>query len=150
MRLQKAILVDIDGTLADITHRVHYVNSESGKRDWKSFNALVHRDKLKKEVAAVVDYLYASGVTVILVTGRFNALANETIKWLHKNNIRFNAIFMRPDGDYRSDHIVKEQIYKESIMGQFDVLGVFEDRDRVVDMWRNLGLTCFQVQKGDY
>jgi uncharacterized HAD superfamily protein len=147
----KAIIVDIDGTLADITHRAHFVNNANGKKDWGSFNRTAHRDALKTDVAKAVDLYYAAGIPVILVTGRFQAMSDATTKWLHKHNVRYSALFMRPDGDYRSDHIIKEEIYLQQIKARgFEVIGAFDDRDRVVEMWRKLGLTCFQVQRGDY
>jgi hypothetical protein len=57
---------------------------------------------------------------------------------------------MRRSGDNRCDSIVKEEIYREHIEGKYNVLAVFDDRDRVVDMWRRLGLLCLQVYYGDF
>lgn len=57
---------------------------------------------------------------------------------------------MRPDGDHRPDYVIKREIYEREIKDKYDVIGVFEDRQRCVDMWRALGLTCFQVAPGDY
>ena len=59
-------------------------------------------------------------------------------------------LYMRKDGDYRPDCIVKREIYEQEIKDKYDVVGVFEDRDSCVKMWRALGLTCFQVADGSY
>jgi len=60
------------------------------------------------------------------------------------------TLFMRPDGDFRADNIVKQEIYDTHIKGKHDVLFVMDDRQQVVDMWRRNGLTCFQVAEGNF
>lgn len=146
----EAIIVDIDGTIADCAHRAIFVNNPEGTKDWKSFNARMDRDTPKYEVLRVIEALAAQGIAVLLVTGRFEEFRQITVKWLLENKIGYNLMIMRPNGDFRSDHTIKKEIYHEHIYPYFDVVGVFDDRDSVVEMWREQGLTCFQVQKGDY
>lgn len=62
----------------------------------------------------------------------------------------YEALYLRPNGDKRKDYVVKRQIYEESVKDKFNVLFVLEDRDQVVKMWREIGLTCFQVEYGDF
>jgi len=70
-------------------------------------------------------------------------IINEGCKW--------NTLLMRPAGDYRKDCYVKYDIYNEYIKHHYNVLMVFDDRNQVVDMWRNgLNLTCFQVADGNF
>jgi hypothetical protein len=57
---------------------------------------------------------------------------------------------MRKSGDYRKDYEVKKEIYETYIKDKFNVLCVLDDRQSVVDMWRSLGLTCLQVNYGDF
>jgi hypothetical protein len=57
---------------------------------------------------------------------------------------------MREAGDHRPDWIVKKEIYNNLISKEFDVKLVFDDRQQVVDMWRSIGLTCFQVAEGNF
>ena len=57
---------------------------------------------------------------------------------------------MRATGDFRPDSVVKEEIYNNHIKDNYYVAGVFDDRDSVVKLWRDLGLTCFQVYYGDF
>jgi hypothetical protein len=144
-----AIIVDIDGTIADITHRAHFVNT-LGKKDWDSFNANMHLDAPKAEIINIIKRLEQTGLAILLVTGRFSKFRKVTIEWLVENDMIWNALIMRPNNDYRSDHIIKRELYHEIIYPKFNVVGVFDDRDSVVDMWRKEGLTCLQVQKGDY
>ncbi len=73
-----------------------------------------------------------------------------TTHWLELHGIPFNELLMRADNDYRSDEIIKEELYFNSINPRFDVVGVLDDRDRVVQMWRRIGLACLQVAPGDF
>ena len=57
---------------------------------------------------------------------------------------------MRETNDYRQDAVIKKEIYEKEIEGKYCIQGVFEDRTQCVNMWRKLGLTCFQVTDGDY
>lgn len=59
-------------------------------------------------------------------------------------------LFMRKDGDFRPDWEVKKEIYEKELKDKYEILGVFEDRTQVVQMWRSLGLTCYQVCEGNY
>jgi hypothetical protein len=146
----KCYIVDIDGTIADCGHRIIHISNPHGTKNWEVFNSMLNLDEPKTDVLRVVDALNADGYPIILVTGRSSRYQEATIQWLIKHRVPFRRLLMRKDGDYRSDHIIKREIYHEQIYPLFDVVGVFEDRDAVVDMWRKEGLTCFQVQKGDY
>jgi hypothetical protein len=57
---------------------------------------------------------------------------------------------MRSTGDHRQDSIIKQEIYQQQICGQYNIKLVLDDRQQVVDMWRDLGLTVFQVAAGDF
>jgi hypothetical protein len=57
---------------------------------------------------------------------------------------------MRKQGDFRRDSIVKKEIYDNDIKGKFDVEFVLDDRQQVVDMWREIGLKCLQVAPGNF
>ena len=65
-------------------------------------------------------------------------------------DVYYSDLFMRADGDYRADSIVKEEIYHDKIEPVYNVLLVLDDRDSVVKMWRSLGLTCLQVAEGNF
>lgn len=73
-----------------------------------------------------------------------------TEKWLLDNNVMYHKLHMRKTGDGRKDSIIKEEIFWEHIEPKYNVIGVFEDRSRVVDMWRSLGLKTFQVEYGNF
>lgn len=143
-----AIIVDLDGTLCDITHRIHFIEGE-GKKNWDAFNAAMHKDAPKHNIIDLVNTFFHHNHQILLVTGRFEKYSMPTVRWLAEHGVKWNALYMRKDGDFRSDHITKEE-HLEVIRQKFDVRFVLEDRDKVVEMWRKNGLTCLQVQKGDY
>ena len=150
----KAYIFDIDGTLADCSHRLHHITGDT--TNWDAFYAACFGDAVIKNVAEVFKALgdYEDNV-LILLTGRSNRVYEETSDWIwvHFELSSYNGdveLFMRPDGDHRPDYVIKREIYEREIKEKYDVIGVFEDRQRCVDMWRALGLTCFQVAPGDY
>ena len=138
--LPRAIIIDIDGTLA--------LHNGRGPHD----TSLYHTDTLNKPVANIVQ-LYEQleeDVWVLVVTGRDATFRQVTSDWLSKNQIFYNQLLMRPEGDKRRDDLVKRELYDQHIKDKYNVLFVLDDRDRVVAMWRSLGLTCLQVALGDF
>lgn len=134
-----AIIVDIDGTVALMRDR--------GPFDWPK----VGNDIPNQPVIDVVRTLFDAGCEVIFVSGRSDACFPETCKWLDKHVGRiYSELHMRKDGDWRKDTIVKYEIFNEYIRHDFNVRGVFDDRNSVVEMWRDIGLTVFQVADGDF
>lgn len=147
-----AIIFDIDGTLADCSHRRHFV--EGKKKDWESFYEHMDEDKPN---ANTLDYLCICkeyvGYTPLLVTGRPEKYRKTTRDWLHKHggyNFYSLCLFMRPDDDYTPDDELKKRIYLEMIEPYYKVKLVIDDRDKVVKMWRSLGLECWQVAEGNF
>lgn len=135
--LQPAIVCDIDGTLAHMHDRSPY--------DWSK----VGNDKVDIPIAWLIGILFRS-VSVILVSGRDASCRKETEDWLAKNIVCYTKLFMRNEGDDRPDEVVKEEIFNENIRGNYNVRFVLDDRNKVVDMWRQLGLKCLQVAEGDF
>ena len=144
-----AYIFDIDGTLADCSHRLHYISGEH--KDWDAFYKECVNDKPIMDVMEILWALQESGSKIIYVTGRPITYMDETMEWLQKYvGNRVVALFMRKDGDHREDYIIKKEIYEEDIKDYMLIDGVFEDRKQCVDMWRSLGLTCYQVADGNY
>lgn len=149
---KKAYIFDIDNTLADCEHRLIYIDGSLGPKDWDVFYSLCHKDKPIEDVCDLYRQLYSLDAEMLIVTGRPDKILQNTVSWLHNNDIYFSPwnLFMRKDGDHRPDYEVKREIYEREIKDKYQILGVFEDRQQCVDMWRSLGLTCFQVAKGNY
>lgn len=88
------------------------------------------------------------GHTIFAVSGRDSVCRTDTLAWLEKFGLEHDGLFMRAEKDNRKDDIIKKELYEQNIKDKYNVLGVFDDRNRVVDMWRAQGLTCFQVNYG--
>lgn len=136
--LPVAWLVDIDGTLALMNGRSPYDTTR------------YHEDKLNDVVADLVSILADAGVEIVVMSGRDERYRNETLNWLVKHNIPGDALFMRPAEDTRNDAIVKLELFFEHVAPKWHVVGALDDRDRVVEAWRSIGLTCLQVAPGDF
>jgi predicted kinase len=173
---KELVLVDMDGTLADLTHRREYVdgvcygciyqcyesvvkNSEEqeiicsqcqgtgkAKKNWDKFFGAASKDTLIKPTAEWVKSL-AGKYYVCIVSGRpIDKAGQATIDWLVKYDIPFDRIFMRNSGDRRPDDIVKKEILDK--LPKEKIAFVIDDRPRVIRMWRENGLKCYDVGDG--
>ena len=145
------IVCDIDGTIANIEHRVPILydgetdrrkfKDWQGKKNWKDFFAAMSEDTLRTEVAEKVLQLQKeTGAYVVFVSARGMEWEKETAEWLQKNcPIIPYTLIMRQQGDRRDDEIIKREIY-DRFLKHYKVVKVFDDRPRVVRMWRELGL----------
>ena len=132
----KAFIFDVDGTLAKMNNRSPF--------DWLR----VKEDLLNIPVFNVYKALRPS-YKIIIFTGRDGVCADLTLEWLKENGIEFDVFKSRPEGNTEKDSIVKTAMFNE-IKDQYEICGIFDDRDQVVRMWRSLGLTCFQVDYGNF
>lgn len=144
---EKWVIFDLDGTLADITHRLHHIKKEL--QDWDAFNADCIKDSPKYNIMWLGAMAKNYGIKIAIVTGREEVVRDKTIHWLNFYGISYDEIYMRKEGDRRSDVDVKKEVFHNHFRNRL-VLFVIEDRERVVNMWRSLGLTCLQCQPGDY
>ncbi len=145
----KTILFDIDGTLANIEHRRGHVAKD--KPDWKSFNAEMGGDTPNAPIVALYKSIWdTDSYELILVTGRNERSRSLTEQWLAWNEIPFDQMLMRPDNDFRADHIIKEEILNRLLAAGKAIEFVVDDRQQVVDMWRRNGITCLQCDVGDF
>lgn len=139
---------DIDGTLADASHRLHYINNTP--KNWPAFFEACHDDAVIEPIAKVARLMLANAYPIAYVTGRPEQYMAQTVEWLAKNylwNGSQTTIFMRSTGDKRPDEVVKPELIKQL---PYPVTAIFEDRTRVVQKWRELGYTCLQVNGGNY
>ena len=144
------VVFDIDGTLANIEHRLDYVRSKP--KNWKAFDAGIPNDKVNLPVAEVFWALDATDQhTIILASGRNERSRQATENWLRKNSLNaYDKLYMRKADDFRGDDIVKQEILDEIIAdyGKKPDM-VFDDRPRVVRMWRDNGIFVFNVYQGE-
>ena len=135
---RRCVICDIDGTLA---------HNYGGRNIYDLTR--VKEDTPDPLVCAVLDGLDSTfGIDyldIIIVSGREDDCRKETEEWLYHNMIPYKALYMRKSGDKRDDAIVKEEIYKEFIEPEYCVLGVIDDRNKVVRMWEKLGVKVMKV-----
>lgn len=140
---RSAYIFDIDGTIA------HMVENEEGNIrrafDWHR----VGEDAPNIPVIEVMEQV-AKDNDIIVVSGRSDKSREATEAWMEKHNISYDAMYMRKHGDMRDDSIVKREIVSIIEENHGEIKGVFDDRNRVVSMWRAIGITCFQVAEGDF
>jgi hypothetical protein len=146
-------IVDIDGTLFDISHRLHFINGEH--KDWTSFYKACVDDKPIFEVISVIRALSSAGHTIVYSTGRPTSIYAETVATLSKYRLpQVQRMYMRPDGDHREDFVVKSELLDNIIQAYGQGLagygGAFEDRQQVVRLYRDRGLKVFQVADGNF
>lgn len=137
--LPKAIICDLDGTLALIHGRNPFDASKCND------------DHLNEPIGNLLKNYAQLGYKILLVSGREDRFKEPTLEFLNKYKIPFNKLWMRKTLDKRKDAIVKEEIFETHINNNYYIEFVLDDRNQVVDMWRkNLKITCFQVNYGDF
>lgn len=145
----KYIMVDIDGTVADCEHRVKYVQTKPS--NWKAFNRAAEFDR---PIAQVVDMVlrFREDYMVVFCSGRSDDMRDMTEKWIeqHMSGIGSYDLYMRKTGDYRGDDIVKAELYARIYeeYGNSKPYFVLDDRPRVINVWKKLGLFVFDVSNG--
>ncbi len=146
--LPKAIICDLDGTLCNIYHRQHYIQSK--RKNWKAFYEALGDDLVHEFCRDIVMMYQQRGDAIVLVTGRPEEYKAPTEEWLSAHAVEYDVLLMRKTGDFRKDFIVKQELYEQYIKGKYEILFVLEDRAQVVKMWREQGLTCLQVAEGNF
>lgn len=131
----KYFIFDIDGTLT--------ISGGRGPYDLTK----VKGDKINPPVVEIYKALRNAGYKTIICTGRDGSCEQLTKEWLEEKGLVYEIFLMRPAGDNRKDSIVKEEMFN-TIKDKVNVVGVFDDREQVVEMWRTIGLPCFQVDWG--
>jgi hypothetical protein len=141
------VCFDIDGTLADVSHRVHYWRQKP--KNWNMFKSEMVNDAPIEQIVNIARTMAFAGHTVILCSGRGDDTRKWTEDWLFKHDIKFEKLYMREANDYRGDDIVKKELL-DQIVARFgkkpDI--VFDDRPRVVKMWRENGVFVADVYQG--
>ena len=152
--MKKTVIFDLDGTLADIDTRRALSLDMNGKMDWDKFldPQNIKLDEPNTPVIKMAQMLDSQGFNIVILSGRSKATYRTTRQWLIQNDVPFDDLHMRPTSDdwhFMKDSTLK-QIWLDTVVDKDDVFAVFDDRQQVVDMWRDNGLTCFQVADGDF
>ena len=168
--MQKTIIFDLDGTLANIDSRRDISMKPNGRLDWNVFaapNSILALDKPNAPVIKMAQMFKADGFKIVIFSGRNDRGFDATVQWLNDFKVPFDLLVMRPDkfkdkswpiadGNPATPDMrfMPDEILKKKMLDAFvdinDVLLVVDDRDKVVKMWRDLGLNTFQVAPGDF
>jgi predicted kinase len=156
---KKAIIVDLDGTLANINGRNPYDASNCAE------------DRPNMHVVELVKAMYKQGYTILFVSGRMDSYREQTKTFIEHHVTKLERddesypggsyhyyevpieyeLFMRKDGDSRKDSIIKQEIYENDIVQKYDVLFCVDDRPQVVRTWRyEIGLPVFAVDDREF
>jgi len=134
----KAIIFDIDGTLAKMDGRSPYDYSEK-----------LLTDKVKQEVKKLCSLYRKDWYIILLFSWRSSTGDQWTLERLRNNWIEWDYFRSRTEWDQSDDRIVKKTFFDE-FKDKYNIEAVFDDRDRMVELWRDLGLQCFQVDYWDF
>ena len=151
--MKNTIIFDLDGTLADISVRRKLATKPNGKMDWDIFfdPDNIKLDVPNKPVVKMAQMFAENEYNVIIFSGRTDKTKYSTRSWLSHNRVPFQKLVMR---DSKINHYTPDDILKKDMLDKYvdinDVFLVVDDRNKVVDMWRSLGLTVFQVADGNF
>jgi len=172
---KKTVIFDLDGTLAIIEKRRIKAGSPTGnkptqsKMDWDVFFDAenIKLDEPNIPVIKMAQTFHKDGFKIVIFSGRNDRSFYTTKDWLEKYKVPYDLLVLRPD-KFKSDswpiangnpatpemRFMPDEILKKAMLDTFvdknDVLMTVDDRQKVVDMWRAEGLTCFQVAPGDF
>ena len=173
--MKNTVIFDLDGTLANIDARRLKAGSPSGKTptpskmDWDVFfdPDNIKLDTPNDPVIKMAQLFKKDGFKIVIFSGRNDRSFDTTKQWLNQNDVPFDLLVMRPD-KFKSDswpiadgnpatsdmRFMPDDILKKKMLDTFvdinDVFLVVDDRQKGVDMWRDLGLNTFQVAPGDF
>ncbi len=143
INMNKGICVfDMDGTLADIEHRRHFVHQTP--KDWKGFFENIASDDLRQDVYDMLIGYHMKDHPIIIVSARPEEYRTVTVEWLKKYNVPHFTLIMRRSGDKRPDTEVKKQIY-DTYLKKYKIECVVDDRPSVIRQWQALGLNVIDV-----
>jgi hypothetical protein len=137
--MRKAIIVDLDGTLCEVKHRLHLITGE--KKEWDKFHAECVNDTVNQWCKGMVESYRSTDIKVIYMTGRPVKYQSETIDWI-KKNVRDDGgiLLMKPNGDFRKDFQFKEEMYLNHLRNEYEILLAADDREETIAMWRKHGI----------
>ena len=143
---EEIVIFDIDGTLADVSERVHHLNKKP--KDWDAFFQGIPQDKAIHSMVRLCNILHESGLRILLCSGRSEQYRPETVEWLARQGVKYHELLLRRDKDKRNDAVVKREMLTG--LDRDKILFVVEDRKGVVEMWRSEGLVCLQCAPGEF
>ncbi len=142
-----AVIFDLDGTLANIEHRLHFITD--GNDDWDGFFEACSEDAPKLDIIELAQIYHEADYAIVIMSGRSEAVHDKTMYWLDYYDVPVDMLWMRSEDDFRPDQIVKKE-FLTTVEEIYSIKLCVDDRSKVVKMWRDEGYTCLQVADGDF
>ena len=139
------VIFDIDGTIADITHRRQFIAAKP--KNWRAFFHAMDKDVPIVPMLKLIRSM-SSAINIIWCTGRPEEYRQVTLDWLNSHYLQTNYLYMRPNKDNRADYIVKEEALEQMRLDGFNPVMAFEDRKRNCEMFRKNGLFVCDLSQG--
>jgi hypothetical protein len=143
--MRNAILVDINGTLSDVSKVIHFIQGPD--KDWEGFFGNMNNVPPNRMVKEFVNAMRQAqnGFVIVLVSGAPDRYKNQTINWLRQHSIKYDDIFFRPEWDKRRGWQFKKTIYEKKIKNLYNVRLVLDDKADACKTWTDLGLECWNL-----
>jgi len=143
--MRNAVVIDINGTLSDVSKVVHYI--QGADKDWKGFFGNMNKVPVNPMVKMFINALKAGnhGVLVVLVSGAPDIYERQTKEWLAKHGVKYDAIHFRPDWDKRRGYQFKKTLYEKKLKNLYRVKLVLDDKEDACRTWTSLGLQCWKL-----
>jgi hypothetical protein len=149
---KKTVIFDLDGTLALVEDRRQLAMKLDGKINWGIFfhPSNIQLDKPNQPIIEMCKLLKSQGHPVFIFSGRDAVSRDKTVLWLEQYGIEFDLLKMRPQGSRILDITLKQLWIDRLFPDRSEILCAFDDRDKVVKMWRDNNVTCLQVAEGNF
>jgi hypothetical protein len=128
-------VVDVDGVVADVRHRLHHVTGRP--KDWRSFFEGAADDGLLTEGEHTVRAL-AEVYDIVYLSGRPEWLRSVTERWFDEHDLPPGPLMLRPYDDYRPSAVYKLEVL-ETLAESSRVAVLVDDDPRVLDAARRAG-----------
>jgi hypothetical protein len=140
------VIIDIDNTLSIANDRFKLAEKENGKTDWDIVHTPEHmiKDKPNLPMIDLAKNYKENGFEIIVLTGRPESTRKVTKEWLQKYNIPYDKLYMRSwEDNFLKAPDFKRKIYETEI--KENVFCAYDDDQRIIDVWVELGITAFKV-----
>lgn len=142
MSRRPAVLVDMDGTLCDVSTVVHLQAEPDG------FTAFHEACAQCPPHQAVIEWCldhHSRGHAILIVTGRDAWARDLTEQWLSEHlPVPIEGLHMRPDGDFRANTNIKREIHGQLAL-TYEVRAAIDDDPEIVELWQEFGIPVAMV-----
>jgi FMN phosphatase YigB (HAD superfamily) len=138
---QRAVIFDMDGTLANVTSIRHHLVAKDHRKDFHTFHSESVNVPPHEHVVNAAQVAHLQGLAVLVVTARKHMWRHQTAWWLALHNVPSDALFMRANHDQRKDYDVKRDILRQ-IRHSFDPIHAWDDNPAIIRLWEEEGIPC--------